>query len=57
MVETKNEWKAVQGQVRVRRGTRAPWLEIVVTKKNGKKVKLIAKTVDSFHSERGTELV
>ena len=55
-----NGWMEVKGKIEVRKGARAPWLELRVTGlKDGAEVtkKLIAKTVDEFISERTSESI
>lgn len=44
-------WKVVEGKVKVRKGVKAPWLELEVENKDGKRVKLVAKVVESFFSD------
>jgi hypothetical protein len=42
----------VKGKVEVRSGSRAPWIELQVTREDGKVLKYVMKKVDSFYSER-----
>jgi len=44
-------WTKVKA-AKVRAGSKAPWFEIEVIKEDGSVVKLIAKKVDRFYSER-----
>jgi len=39
------------GSMEHRPGVKAPWIEIVLVKKGGERVKLIARKVTRFHSE------
>lgn len=39
-------------EVKARKGTKAPWIEIVITKPDGTIVKLIARKVTRFWSEQ-----
>lgn len=49
-----NQFKKIgeDSVIEVRQGSRAPWLEMRVTKKDGKVLKYIFKAVDQFYSER-----
>lgn len=42
----------VRGKMRARKGTKAPWIEIMVEKPGGEITRLIARKVDTFWSER-----
>lgn len=44
-------WKRFNGKLEVRNGTRAGWIEMVFTKKDGTQVKAVAKKVGKFYSE------
>jgi hypothetical protein len=47
-----NVWQAFKGKVQVRTGTRAGWVEVLLTKKDGTQVKAVMKRVGKFYSER-----
>jgi len=48
----KNEFVVLTAQVEVRSGSRAPWIEVKVTKKDGSVLKYLMKKVPAFYSER-----
>jgi len=43
--------KLVSGEVRIRKGVKPGWFELVVQKKDGSHVRMIGKEVDKFLSE------
>jgi hypothetical protein len=45
-------WKPLEGSITWREGSRAPWFEMIVAKSDGTQVKLVAKKVPRFWSER-----
>jgi len=48
-----NEYTIVDvAEMKIRKGTKEPWIEIVVKKKDGTLVKLIARKVSRFWSEK-----
>lgn len=53
MDKNKSEvWVKVRGEVTYRKGSKDPWIEMVVTTTDGKEVKLIARRVERHWSER-----
>ena len=59
VMDNLNAWKVIGGEVKIRKGAKAPWMELTVTGKRGGKpvvVKMIAKEVDEFISERAQGL-
>jgi hypothetical protein len=53
MAEKKIKFEKFVGEVEHRPGVKAPWIEIVLVKKDGERIKLIARKVNMFHSEMG----
>lgn len=48
-----NPWKEwTPNKIEIRNGSRAPWIEVRVTKTDGTVVKLVMKKVPAFYSER-----
>lgn len=45
------KFEKFDGSMEFRAGVKAPWIEIVLVKKTGERVKLIARKVSAFHSE------
>jgi len=51
-MEKQNEFVTLKATVEVRSGSRAPWIEVKVTKKDGTVLKYVMKKVPAFYSER-----
>lgn len=45
------KFEKFDGSMEHRPGVKAPWIEVVLVKKDGTRVKLIARKVSAFHSE------
>lgn len=50
-MKDKNRWAKYNGKLELRSGTRAGWIEMVFTKKDGRQVKVVGKVVGKFYSE------
>jgi len=51
MAKVNVKFEKFDGSMEHRPGVKAPWIEIVLVKKDGTRVKLIARKVSAFHSE------
>lgn len=50
-MKKQNGWTTYTGKLELREGTRAGWIELLFTKKDGTQVKAVAKKVGKFYSE------